>query len=410
MKTAVSDVVTIQGSLLGGDVFSPESNSAIPDMAAAMLDQGSIYRDKFSISQSLEEVGASLFFAAGNYRARFSIGCLSKDVPRVVELLAEQMRYPAMKGVDLKSAKRRRIGELKNSNEDTHTRAFEAFLQEMYPPNHPNFFIPLDQQINDTEEVRVEDVKNFHGENYGKGSLVIVGVGDVDRQIMEKSVAKGFSDWKESPLSTDAVENVSAKEGKGEQTEVVTMKDKMSVDLVMGQPIGIDRNHEDFLSLMMGHFILGGNFSARLMSTVRDEEGLTYGTRSTIGGVANGNDGYWYIWGTFAPELINQGRESTLEKLRQWISEGVTEDELRAKKSALTGTYKVGLATTRGLAGEILATVERGKSLEYMDEYPDKINALKVGQVNNAIDRYCNEGRLVTVAAGSIDKKWKALN
>ncbi|GIS56662.1 MAG: hypothetical protein CM1200mP1_06000 [Candidatus Neomarinimicrobiota bacterium] len=35
---------------------------------------------------------------------------------------------------------------------------------------------------------------------------------------------------------------------------------------------------------MLGIYILGGNFSARLMQTVRDEQGLTYGIGSSIGG------------------------------------------------------------------------------------------------------------------------------
>ncbi|GIS47852.1 MAG: hypothetical protein Ct9H90mP20_5220 [Candidatus Neomarinimicrobiota bacterium] len=33
---------------------------------------------------------------------------------------------------------------------------------------------------------------------------------------------------------------------------------------------------------MMAIYILGGNFSARLMQTVRDKEGLTYGIGSSI--------------------------------------------------------------------------------------------------------------------------------
>ena len=47
---------------------------------------------------------------------------------------------------------------------------------------------------------------------------------------------------------------------------------------------------------MVGTYILGGNFSARLMQTVRDEQGLTYNIQSLVGGVDNGNDGYWVIW------------------------------------------------------------------------------------------------------------------
>lgn len=409
MKTEIDDVVTIHGSLLGGDVFSPNSNSAIAEMTATMLDQGSIHRDKFLISEALEEVGAALAFSAGNYHVRFGGRCMKKDVKLVIGLLAEQLRSPAMNGKDLRSSKKRNIGDLKKSKQDTRTRVMEAFLQEIYPEKHPNFIIPVDQRISDTRNVDVEDVKKFHDENYGSGNLILVVVGDVDRRVVENSVKQVFSDWQISPLSIGREKTVKAKDRNGEHIQVITMKDKASVDLVMGQPIGIDRDHEDFYPLMLGHYILGGNFSSRLMTTIRDEQGLTYGTCSAIGGVDNGNDGYWFISGTFAPTLIQKGYESTLIQLQRWISSGVIEDELEAKKTTITGTYKVSLATTGGLASRILITVERGEEISDIDSYPERIVGLKLDQVNSAIKRYCNAEKLVTAAAGSIDKKWRTL-
>lgn len=409
MKTDIMDVVTIQGSLLGGDVFSPPANSMVAEMTAGMLDQGSTLHDKFTISERLEEVGASLTFSAGAYRVRFGGRCLSGDVPLVIELLAEQLRYPAVNRGDLMSAKKREIGELKKVGEDTGSRAMEAFLQTVYPENHPNYFIPFPRRVADTENVEPKDIKVFHKKNYGRGHLNIVAVGDVDQKSLEKSVAQSFSGWQESPLSVRHDEAAKAKELQGPHTSVVTMAGKTSANLIIGQPMGIDREHDDFIPLMIGQFILGGNFSARLMTKVRDEQGLTYGIGSGISGADNGNDGFWYITGTYAPELIKKGREATVKELKRWISAGVTIEELEAKKSTITGGYKVSLATTRGLAGQILVTIERGKNLDYLDQYPHDIKRVSLAQVNRAIQKYCHMSKLVTVAAGSIDARWRPM-
>ena len=75
----------------------------------------------------------------------------------------------------------------------------------------------------------------------------------------------------------------------------------------------------------------------------------------------------------------------------------------------LTGSYKVGLATTRGLAGQILINAERGRPNSYLDDFPELINALTVNQVNNVIQKYIDNEKLVFVAAGSIDKDGKPL-
>ena len=80
----------------------------------------------------------------------------------------------------------------------------------------------------------------------------------------------------------------------------------------------------------------------------------------------------------------------------------MTKDELTAKQSTITGMYKVGLDTTAGLATRILTTVERGKDLSFMDEYPDIINDLTLDQVNAAIHSYCNPDNRITVVAGTV--------
>ena len=187
------------------------------------------------------------------------------------------------------------------------------------------------------------------------------------------------------------------------------MEDKTSVDLVLGLVAGIDREHSDYLPLSVGSFILGGNFSARLMATVRDEEGLTYGIRSVVSGADEGKDGFWAIQGTFAPTMLEQGKTSTLNQLNLWLERGVTAEELAAKKTTLTGTYKVGLATTRGMAGALLDVLERGRGISYLDEYMDEVKALTLEDVNAAIRAYVRAENLITVAAGSMDDQWQPL-
>ncbi len=78
--------------------------------------------------------------------------------------------------------------------------------------------------------------------------------------------------------------------------------------------------------------------------------------------------------------------------------------ELDAKKSTITGSYKVGLATTRGLARQILTNSERGRPINYLDIFPELIDAITLDQVNNTIKKYIDTNKLVFVAAGSLDK------
>ena len=180
------------------------------------------------------------------------------------------------------------------------------------------------------------------------------------------------------------------------------VQDKTSAELYIGQSIGIDREHEDYYALMLGVYILGGNFSARLMQTVRDKQGLTYGIGSSISGVSFGADGYWSIWGTFAPDIIKKGIVATKEQVDLWFKKGVTEEELSAKKTTISGSYKVSMDSTAGLAAKILSNAEQGRTLSYLDDYPKIIESISLSDVNIAIQKYVNPNKLYMVSAGTL--------
>jgi zinc protease len=80
----------------------------------------------------------------------------------------------------------------------------------------------------------------------------------------------------------------------------------------------------------------------------------------------------------------------------------VTEEELANFKVTLTGSFQLGLATTEGLAGALLACLQRGYGPEWIDAYPGRVEALTAAQVNAALRRHLDPDRMITVLAGPL--------
>jgi len=80
--------------------------------------------------------------------------------------------------------------------------------------------------------------------------------------------------------------------------------------------------------------ILGGGFAGRLMKTVRDKQGLTYGISAGI------KDNMFIVKTSFNPTLLQQGIESTEKEIALW-REGVTADELSIHKTMIVGQRAV---------------------------------------------------------------------
>ncbi len=399
MKTEVQDVVTIVGSLPAGDVFSPQRNSAIADLTGNMLDKGTMQTGKFELAEKLERVGASLNFSVGPHRLSISGKCLKKDLPLLANLLAEQLREPAFDAEELEKLKKLRTGELKQLLEDPNHQASDALARLVFPQGHPNHHPSVEEVIKDLESVTVEDLRAFHQSVYGPKSMILVAVGDLQTDVLHATIKSAFKKWS-GGIKIPSYERA-GKHNRGHE-ETVHMVDKPSVSVRLAMASDLQKNDPDYLDLMMGTYILGGNFSARLMQTVRDEEGLTYGISSRLSNDLY-SDGLWRISATFAPQLLEKGLASTHKQLNLWYEEGVTEEELKAKKTTLIGSYKVRLANTGGMAGRIHSFAQMGRPVSYLDQYPKDLEALQLKFVNAAIKRYLNPKDMITVMAGSVE-------
>ena len=395
-----SGVVTLTGSMLGGDIYA-SGNARTADMVAAMLDQGTTNMTKFEISAKLESAGARLGFFNGQARVGFSGKFLSEDTKMVFDLLADQLKNPLFAEEDLNKVKKRQVANYKRSKESTRGNATNNMLKAFYGTGHQNSPTDPDKAIEEIKKITPKNLKDFHLKNYGAGTMVIVAVGDVDHNSLEGLIKEGFGGWKKSPLK-EKKETGTA--NKASDKVYVTMQDKTSTDFLVGTALGIDRYHPDYLPLYVATHTLGGNFSARLMQTVRVKEGLTYGINSSMRGFGNGNDGYWMVGGTFSPKLLSKGESSTLREIKKWAEEGITQKELDITKSTLTGGFQVGFDSTGGLAGGILDAIIVHGDLTYLDSYPERIKAITLDEANTAISKYIFFDDLYQVAAGTIDE------
>lgn len=399
MKTGVDNVVTIRGSLPAGDVQSPAGNSMIADLTGSMLDKGTTAHDKLELASKLENMGASINFNVDSNNLSFSARCLRKDAPEVIALLAEQLRDPAFSPEELDKVKKQKEGSLKRNLDDTNYMAASELSRQLFPKGHPNYRPTVDEMLSDLDKVTVEDLKAFHKKHYGPQNMILVAVGDLEDHAIEQAVSTSFEGWSggSSYRDYDRAPSSTASD------KLVYMEDKTSVTLMAGTPTGLKETDADYLPLYLGNYILGGNFSARLMSIVRDDEGLTYGINSMLGGDTY-SDGYWGVQATFAPNLLDKGVASTMREIKRWVQDGVTQKELEAKKTTIAGSYKVRMATTRGMASLILSTAQIGRPMSYLDEYVPKVQQVSLEQVNDAIRKYVDPSRLVTVKAGTVEE------
>jgi zinc protease len=397
-RTNVKDVVVIVGVLPAGDAMAESGNIAIPTLTGMMLDRGTESLDKFAIAAELENVGAEISFSVATQSVEVRAKCLKKDLPLVLGLIASELRRPALRPEEFDKAKQQFIGALQGSLQNTESRAEEAFGRAVFPDEHPNRPHPVAEFLTAAKAATLEEVKAFHAKYYGPAHMTLVLVGDVPMAEAQAEITKDFAGWSGGQ---DYIRPAKPAAPHGPREVPVVLNDKPSVSVILGQATGLRYQDPGALALRVGTAVLGRGFTGRLMGTVRDQEGLTYNISA---GLAEDSiaDGSWDISASFAPELLKKGIAATRRELDKWWAEGVTETELAEHKQGIIGSYLVSLSTTGGVAGAIVTALQRGYDLNWLDQYPDAVNALTRDQVNTAIKTHLDPKTMVLVEAGSL--------
>jgi zinc protease len=394
----IDSVVSIRGSFSTSPDFRG-GEELTQDFLVGMLDKGTQKRTKLQLAEALENCGASIRFSSAGTRIRFEAKCLKADLNMVLSLINEQLRFPALDASEYELLRQRYLANIQRMDSDTGSRASDALARHVYDPGHPRFARSTAEMLEQVRSASMDEAASFLERQFGANSLVLTVVGDVADQRPEMlldTLCEGF-DTRRLPEYTHDL----ALDTASQRREHIEIRDRSNLDLRMGHGVQLTKKSPDYLPLFLGVFMLGGNFSSHLMNTIRDRDGLTYGIRSQLSGLTAEYPGAWVTSITLSRDKLETGIEATLAEIKAFIRKNSSEDALELCKTTITGSYKIQLSTTGGIAANLMTNQEEGRPLDRIDLYPDEINRITTTDVDRVMSKYLNAERLFVVSAGT---------
>lgn len=395
--------ISLRGSFRAGSYFEPHDKPGLARITAEMLERGTRTRNKLQIASDLESVGAEMDFSADPFAVNIVARSLSKDLPLVLRTLAEELREPAFPADELEKLKQQTIATIQEQQSNTNFRAYERFTGLVFDPANPYFQTPGAQLSKSVNSITVEDVRRFYTEHYGGRSIIISIAGDVKAAVVRAQFEKEFGAFT-GPKSIDI--NVTDPQMQdAARRDVVLLKDKANVDIIIGSAAPLRRDSKDYYAARLVNSALGeSTLSSRLGLQVRDKEGLTYGINSRFRAPSLAA-GPWYIGVSVNPNNVEKAVNSALGVIRDYVQNGIRPDELNDEKSAAIGAFKVSLANNTGLARALWNAEFYNLGADYIDRYPQLIQAVTPDEANAAIRKYFRPDKLTVVIAGDYEAK-----
>ena len=175
-----------------------------------------------------------------------------------------------------------------------------------------------------------------------------------------------------------------------------------SFQVALGQTVATTPHTAEHTALACAINILGGGMTGRLMHTVREEKGLgTYGLYASMQVISAQTTPLFCVSGTFSPASVHEGMACTRALVQEWHAHGVTEAELADAKDRMIGRQQIGADTVDNLHQMVLGAILDGRAPKAAFEaHAARIRALTLDDVNQAITKYVDPSKLVSVSVG----------
>jgi zinc protease len=402
MKAEGTGVVSVSGAIKAGNYCNPDKKTMLSSVTADMLLAGSKSYSKTALSETLENLGTSLDINATDFHASFDSTMMAASLPSYLGVLRDVLIEPAFSDEELKKLKRELTADLKEGSSDTAKVARVRLMKALYPADHVYHHKSFSALIKELRTIELSDVQAFFAEHYSPKGTVLALVGDFDVAQVIELVEKAFADWtgkEPKPVVVSPVEL--PKESK---RITVPMKDKASVDILIGLPSPVKRTAADYFACRIANAALGQDtLGSRLGVEVREKNGLTYGITSSFDDPSYGF-APWMIELSVNPANVDKALKLVDEVVERYRREGITARELADETSRTYGATVVGLRTTHAIASTIVWLESIGLSVAALDTLHTELKAVTKEAVNKAIREYLRMDRAVTVLVGTVGK------
>ena len=229
------------------------------------------------------------------------------------------------------------------------------------------------------------------------GELTIIGDVDVEevKTAVDEFVQKLPAEASYTRIESPAVEIT------GDFQQIDT-PDKENATYFAGAVVPIGDRHPDYPALLIGNDILGGAgaLSSRLGDRVRQKDGLSYGVGSMLHPSAHDERTELMFYAISNPDNVPKVRQAIQEEIQRIREEGVTQIELEKAISSYIQSSRVSRTSDASLAGLLEKNADAGRTMSYVQDFEQRVEALTVDAVNDAIRKYIDPAKIFVVVAG----------
>lgn len=380
VDAGAQDVVQVELVFYAGNWF--EQQKAVAAATNYLLKNGTSNKSAFQLSEEFEYYGAYCNRSCYNETAVVSVSSLSKQLPAILPVVREMITDSVFSDAELdiyiqNSKQRLKVNLLKS--DFVATRLIDAYL---YGNEHPygKYTNPEDM-----DALNSNMLKDYFKQYYLNGQCVIFVSGKLPDDI-EEQLDNNFGDLALKPFNNElaTINQTPATEKKYRiQNDVNGVQGAIRI----ARPF-FNRQHPDFMKVMVLNTVFGGFFGSRLMSNIREDKGYTYGIHSYVQNHIH--DSAWMISTDAGKDVSEATIEEVYKEMKLLREDLVDEEELLLVRNYLIGTILGDLDGPFHIMGRWKNLILNNLTEDYFYQSIETIKTISAEELRELAKKYLN--------------------
>jgi predicted Zn-dependent peptidase len=404
------EVPMVQLNLIvrAGSAADPVGKYGVASMTANMLDEGAGGRSALELADAVEFIGAQLSTTS---TFDYSAVRMSTPVSRLADalpLMADVAIRPSFPANELERLRKERLTRLLQARDDPAAIIEIAFPRLVFGDAH-RYGTAAAGGIAEAKAMTLDDLRAFHRAHYRPEHATLLVVGDITPASVLPLLERTFGSWKPEGTGAKPAALPAAAQLTHRRIYIVDKPGAAQSQIRIGW-VGVPRSTPDYPTLQVLNTILGGAFTSRLNTNLRETHGYSYGAFSGFEERISP--------GAFSARAGVQ-TDKTAEAVKEFFNEfsgmlkPVPGEELDKARNYVALGFPAEFETTGDLARKLEEQVVHNLPEEYFPGYIRSVVQVTGAGVEKAAAAYIQPDKFAVVIVGDrkvIEGPIRALN
>ena len=367
----------------------------LPRLTAQMLSEGAAGRTGTQIAEAAAGMGGNLAVGSGLHETSVTLNVLSEFTPDAIRLISDVVRRPDFPASELERVRADLARNLAVAKSQPQPAADVALASAYYGADHPyGRLFPTDAQLGG---YGIDDIRRFYDANYGARRARLYVAGRFDAAAVRTAIEQAYSDWAAGPERLRLPPQPKA----GPRVILVDRPGAPQSTVRLAFPAPVAGTAGD-IPMRVSNALLGGAFSSRITTNIREAKGYTYSPFSTT--AFNPGQALWTFNADVTTDVTGPALKEVFHEIRRMQTEAIPEPEAAGMRTYLAGVFVLQNASPAGLINQIATRDFHGLPSNWLDTYVQNVLAVTAPGMQQSVAQALPLDKATLVVVGDLAK------